>query len=111
VRSSAAEETNARQLLVRVLVDTALGEWTRRGLCTQADPEIFFPPKGNSGIEAKQICAGCPVRAECLAYAIEADEEFGIWGGLNRNERLKVREALQVRKQGLMRHRECSEDT
>jgi hypothetical protein len=42
VRNSAAEETNARQLLVRVLVGAALGEWTRQGLCTQADPEIFY---------------------------------------------------------------------
>jgi hypothetical protein len=36
-------------------MDTALGEWTERALCTQADPEIFFPPKGNPGTEAKQI--------------------------------------------------------
>lgn len=110
MRNSAAEETDARQLLVRVLADAPLGEWTRQGLCTQADPEIFFPPKGNPGIRAKQICAGCPVRAECLAYAIEADEEFGIWGGLNRAERLKVREALQARKPGLIQHRECLEN-
>jgi len=62
------------------IADAALGEWTGRALCTRANPEIFFPPKGNPGTEAKQICASCPVREECLAYAIEADEEFGIWG-------------------------------
>jgi hypothetical protein len=85
-------------LITSALVNTALGEWTERALCTQADPEIFFPPKGSPGTEAKQICTVCPVREECLAYAIEADEEFGIWGGLNRAERLHVRQALETRK-------------
>lgn len=35
------------------------------------------------------------MRAECLAYAIEADEEFGVWGGLNRTERLRLRAAMR----------------
>ena len=85
--------------LLPALADAALGEWTKNALCLQADPETFFPPKGNPGTKAKQICAGCPVRGECLAYAIDADEEFGIWGGMNRAERLKAREAIQARKE------------
>jgi WhiB family transcriptional regulator, redox-sensing transcriptional regulator len=85
-------------LIMSVLANTALGEWTERALCPQADPELFFPPKGNPGTEAKQICASCPVREECLAYAIKADEEFGIWGGPNRAERLHIRQALGTRK-------------
>jgi WhiB family transcriptional regulator, redox-sensing transcriptional regulator len=85
-------------LITSALADAALGEWTERALCTQADPEIFFPPKGDPGTEAKQICASCPVREECLTYAIEADEKFGIWGGLNRAARLHVRQALESRK-------------
>ena len=99
MRKPAAGNTStaALPLIVSALADAALEEWAGSALCTQADPEIFFPPKGNPGTEAKQVCASCPVRGECLAYAIEADEEFGIWGGLNRAERLRVRQALETR--------------
>ena len=93
MRKPAAGNTIAAALplIMSALADAALGEWTKHGQSTKANPEIFFPPKGNPGTEAKQVCANCPVRGECLDYAIEADEEFGIWGGLNRAERLHVR--------------------
>ena len=61
------------------------------GLCTQTDPELFFPVKGGSTREAKKVCANCTVRAECLSYALENDERFGIWGGLSERERRKLR--------------------
>jgi WhiB family transcriptional regulator, redox-sensing transcriptional regulator len=67
-----------------------LGAWTEQALCTKADPEVFFPPKGDAGKQAKQICAQCPVGTECLDYAIAADEKHGIWGGLNRTERQRA---------------------
>lgn len=62
-------------------------DWQERGLCAQADPEAFFPDRGGSPREAKQICSRCEVRAECLAYALENDEAFGVWGGLSKPER------------------------
>ncbi|GIG29300.1 WhiB family transcriptional regulator [Cellulomonas marina] len=62
------------------------------GLCTQTDPELFFPEKGGSTREAKKVCANCTVRAECLSYALENDERFGIWGGLSERERRKLRD-------------------
>lgn len=74
------------------------GEWTEQALCRRVDPEVFFPPKGDAGTQAKQICAQCPVRAECLDYAIAADEKHGIWGGLNRAERQRVGQALETRR-------------
>ncbi|MGH3813281.1 MAG: WhiB family transcriptional regulator, partial [Pseudonocardiaceae bacterium] len=52
-------------------------EWQERALCAQTDPEAFFPEKGGSTREAKRICAGCEVRAECLEYALAFDERFG----------------------------------
>lgn len=64
-----------------------------RALCAQTDPEIFFPEKGGSTREAKKICAGCEVRAECLAYALNNDERFGIWGGLSERERRRLKRA------------------
>ena len=68
-------------------------EWQERALCAQTDPEAFFPEKGGSTREAKRICSGCEVRAECLDYALAHDERFGIWGGLSERERRRLRRA------------------
>ncbi|MGO1509109.1 MAG: WhiB family transcriptional regulator [Actinomycetaceae bacterium] len=65
--------------------------WQDRALCAQTDPEAFFPEKGGSTREAKRVCTSCDVRAECLEYALENDERFGIWGGLSERERRRVK--------------------
>ncbi|APX32447.1 transcription factor WhiB [Brachybacterium sp. P6-10-X1] len=65
--------------------------WQERALCAQTDPEAFFPEKGGSTREAKKVCVSCEVRAECLEYALENDERFGIWGGLSERERRKLK--------------------
>lgn len=65
--------------------------WQERSLCAQTDPEAFFPEKGGSTREAKKVCVGCDVRSECLEYALDKDERFGIWGGLSERERRKLR--------------------
>jgi WhiB family redox-sensing transcriptional regulator len=65
--------------------------WQDRALCAQTDPEAFFPEKGGSTREAKRVCRGCDVRAECLEYALENDERFGIWGGLSERERRRIK--------------------
>ena len=65
--------------------------WQDRALCSQTDPEAFFPEKGGSTREAKKVCRGCEVRAECLEYALERDERFGIWGGLSERERRRLK--------------------
>jgi WhiB family transcriptional regulator, redox-sensing transcriptional regulator len=66
-------------------------EWQERALCSQTDPEAFFPEKGGSTREAKRICTRCEVRAECLEYALGHDERFGIWGGLSERERRRLK--------------------
>jgi len=71
--------------------DTGPMAWQERALCAQTDPEAFFPEKGGSTREAKKVCTGCEVRAECLDYALANDERFGIWGGLSERERRKLR--------------------
>ena len=68
-------------------------DWWGRAVCAQTDPEAFFPEKGGSTREAKRICSGCEVRAECLDYALAADERFGVWGGLSERERRRLRRA------------------
>jgi WhiB family redox-sensing transcriptional regulator len=65
--------------------------WMDRALCAETDPEAFFPEKGGSTREAKQVCRSCEVRAECLEYALANDERFGIWGGLSERERRRLR--------------------
>ncbi|GAA2177057.1 hypothetical protein GCM10009847_01460 [Leucobacter tardus] len=65
--------------------------WQSDALCAQTDPEAFFPEKGGSTREAKKICESCEVRSECLQYALENDERFGIWGGLSERERRRLR--------------------
>lgn len=67
-----------------------LGEWHGRGLCIGEAPDAFFPSYGDPGKEAQRICGICPVRDDCLKYAIEADEH-GIWGGLDQDERRNLR--------------------
>jgi len=70
--------------------------WTSEAACAAADPGLFFPEDFRSpATEAKAICAGCPVRPECLQYSLDAGEEFGVWGGLTEKER---RSLLRARK-------------
>lgn len=71
-------------------VDGALA-WQADALCSQTDPEAFFPEKGGSTRDAKKICTQCEVKAECLEYALSNDERFGIWGGLSERERRRLR--------------------
>jgi WhiB family redox-sensing transcriptional regulator len=73
--------------------------WQDRALCAETDPEAFFPEKGGSTRDAKRICAGCEVKAECLAYALEHDERFGIWGGMSERERRRAKRDAALKAQ------------
>jgi len=79
--------------LVTVAVRLAL-----LGACRDEDPELFFPI-GSSGpallqaAQAKAVCAGCPVRIDCLSYAIETGQAAGVWGGASEQERRAIRSA------------------
>jgi WhiB family redox-sensing transcriptional regulator len=67
-------------------------DWRQSAACQHCSPELFFPA-GTTGaavheIEAaKAICATCPVQPECLRYALQSRQEFGIWGGTTEDER------------------------
>jgi WhiB family redox-sensing transcriptional regulator len=62
-------------------------------LCTQTDPEVFFPELGQTNILAKSICAQCPIALECLddALLILPANDYGVWGGTSAQERLFLR--------------------
>lgn len=69
--------------------------WQDRGRCRDLDPDLFFPPLESESSEqrqaresaAKAVCAACPVRTDCLSWAISNRERLGVWGGLNERER------------------------
>jgi WhiB family redox-sensing transcriptional regulator len=67
--------------------------WQSRANCMGVDPDLFFPERGASTREAKEVCRGCVVREDCLEYALANGEKFGIWGGLSERERRRLRRA------------------
>lgn len=79
--------------LISLFNDDGAYAWQAEAVCAQTDPEAFFPEKGGSTREAKRVCEGCTVRTECLEYALEQDERFGIWGGLSERERRRLKKA------------------
>lgn len=77
-------------------MDAPVGEeWRFAALCAQTDPEAFFVEKGGSTREAKRICGRCEVKAECLQYALDHNERFGVWGGLSERERRTLKRKVR----------------
>ena len=65
--------------------------WLEVGRCRGADPELFYPEDDeDEGVEAKAICAICPVREMCLEHAIVNREKIGVWGGYTARERRRL---------------------
>jgi WhiB family redox-sensing transcriptional regulator len=69
------------------LRDGSVANWWELGKCRDIDTAIFFSEDGASDSYAKEICAVCPVKTVCLAYALFNNERFGIWGGTTAHER------------------------
>ena len=73
-----------------------LTEWRELSACRDSDPEIFFPI-GSTGIAISQIekalaiCDACSVREACLQYALETNQEAGVWGGYAEDDRRRLR--------------------
>jgi WhiB family redox-sensing transcriptional regulator len=70
--------------------------WRDLGACLKEDPELFFPigttgPAIRQVERAKQVCAGCVVRTDCLQWAVEAGVDQGVWGGLSEDERRSMK--------------------
>lgn len=75
-------------------------DWRAKAACRDEDPELFFPI-GTTGLAveqadaAKSVCMRCEVREECLEYALASNQDAGIWGGLNEDERRTLRRQRQ----------------
>ncbi|MFF3351004.1 WhiB family transcriptional regulator [Streptomyces sp. NPDC002779] len=61
-------------------------EWGGQAKCRTVEPDELFVD-GAAQNRAKVVCAGCPVRTECLAHALDRRIEHGIWGGMTERER------------------------
>lgn len=66
--------------------------WVRSAACREVDPELFFPvgiqgPAQRQTEQAKDVCAGCPVRTQCLTWALATRQDAGVWGGMSEHER------------------------
>lgn len=61
------------------------------------DPEAWYPEKGQSSSQAKQLCTGCEFVRPCLAWALENDE-WGVWGGTTRDQRRDLRQQFGIAK-------------
>ena len=70
--------------------------WQDYANCLGVDPDLFFPERGASTKEAKEVCRGCVVREDCLEYALSNSEKFGIWGGMSERERRRIRRARAI---------------
>lgn len=81
-------------------------EWQDDALCTQVDPELFFPTKGASTKIAKRLCGRCEVTEQCLIYALQQPGiQHGVWGGMSP---LELRE--ERRRRGLPDEEELADD-
>lgn len=68
--------------------------WAAFAACRDRDPDVFFPLSEEGEREAIRVCSGCPVRVECLEFALEANVRFGIWGGLTEKQRVVLRRRI-----------------
>lgn len=65
-------------------------EWMREGHCRYSPSGAFFPSDGVGVDAARQVCAECPVKAQCLDYALDHRIEHGVWGGCSERERRRI---------------------
>lgn len=76
--------------------------WRRAAICRDTDPDLFFPV-GTTGYalvqidKAKQVCGECPVAEPCLQYALDTNQDSGIWGGTSEEERRSIRRGIAAR--------------
>lgn len=73
-------------------------EWMDQAACSGADPDLFFPERGDPTAEAKAVCRACPVRQQCLDHALANREKFGVWGGMSERERRRLRRGRPIAK-------------
>jgi len=82
--------------------DSMVG-WAELAACKDEDSELFFPvsdvgPGARQTAQAKAVCARCPVRAECLGYALDSGLDYGVFGGTTADERRRLARSAPPRR-------------
>ena len=93
-RATGGKESNVE--IVELMSGMEDRGWQARANCMGVDPDLFFPERGASTREAKEVCRGCVAREDCLEYALDNGEKFGIWGGMSERERRRLRRARAI---------------
>ncbi|KUN05840.1 transcription factor WhiB [Streptomyces yokosukanensis] len=83
-----------------------MDNWRARAACRHEDPDLFFPvgttgPAQVQSERAKAVCGHCPVREQCLHWALRTGESIGIWGGTSEPERRALSRRARVRPRSL----------
>lgn len=68
-------------------------KWMARGRCADKPPATFFPSDGVGVEVAKRICEECPVKSECLEFALDNRIDHGVWGGTSERQRRRIAKA------------------
>lgn len=73
-------------------IEPNIMDWRHKAACKDEDPELFFPVGTNGPAleqiaNAKRVCARCPVKCECLNWAVGTGQDAGVWGGTSEGER------------------------
>jgi WhiB family transcriptional regulator, redox-sensing transcriptional regulator len=94
VAPRASMTTSAAQIAAQDI--TIATDWRELSACRDSDPTLFFPigstgPAIDQISAAKQICGECAVQDDCLQYALESNQEAGVWGGYAEDERRRLR--------------------
>jgi WhiB family transcriptional regulator, redox-sensing transcriptional regulator len=79
---------------------TTYSDWWDLAACQTADPELFFPVSATGSAraeieQAKALCVTCPIRQQCLDYALDTRQPHGVWGGRTEEERHQIIAAHQ----------------
>ena len=77
------------------------GSWRKLAACRSAEPDLFFPAvpsdlTSGQAERAKALCRACPVRRECLQFALATRQSYGVWGGMTELERRVARVPVQA---------------
>ena len=71
-------------------------EWHSAALCAQVGGDFWHPERGESALSAKRVCLNCEVRVQCLQWALDHDERFGVFGGYSERERRRIARGEKV---------------
>lgn len=80
-----------------------MDDWRNSAACRTEDPDLFFPI-GTSGpallqtAQAKAVCRRCPVREQCLEWALRTGQSIGVWGGTDEEERRALKRRTAARR-------------